>query len=481
MNPVAASSPKLRTRLTLITISLAILTLMVSAALVVLTSVLRETTDALRDSVESVRLAEEAEIALLLHARAKDPAVRRELESNFRDHLVSARSFASAVREVRTLDEVERRLDLYLATAREPARSPADVDAALDSAYGAFEEFIEINVTQARSGHSRAETWLGVANALAAASIGLLVAVMGGSLYWLWARAFQPMFTLASAIDRFASGDRAVRLSAAGSDEVRTIIRGFNALADALAAQRQMQSAFLAGVAHDLRNPLSALKLSLAVISPDMPLPPEARIRRVLTMLERQLAHAERMLDDFLDITKIEAGELKLQWAEHDVRLLIQHVAELFEASPQSRRIHVGLPEHPVLLRCDGLRVEQAVANLVSNALKYSNERTSITLSLHTEQDGAVIEVADHGVGIPEQDRVRLFQPFSRAPGAAAHAPGLGIGLFMVRSIVSAHKGRIELDSAEGKGSTFRIRLAREKHADRVAEPRLGAGVLPSR
>jgi signal transduction histidine kinase len=268
-------------------------------------------------------------------------------------------------------------------------------------------------------------------------------------------------------MERFARGDRDARMIEAGPQELRSMVQRFNALADSLAAQRQAQMAFLAGVAHDLRNPLSALKLSVQTIDPEQPLPPEPRIRRTISTLERQLTRLERMLGDFLDMTKIEAGELELHPEPHDARALVQNVVELFDAVSPHRRIETKLPPEPVLIRCDGLRIEQVVSNLVSNALKYSAEDTPILVALRTRQNQAIIEVSDHGPGITDRELPRLFEPFRRGL-AAVGPPGVGLGLFVVRRIVEAHDGRIDVESSPGRGSTFRVYLDRIGQRDRA-------------
>src|SRR5207237_8717084 len=138
-------------------------------------------------------------------------------------------------------------------------------------------------------------------------------------------------------------------------------------MASAMADRRQAQIAFLGGIAHDLRTPLTAITLAVEVLGTGQPPPPE---RRALEIIDRQLARLDRMLGDFLDMAKIEAGEFELTVAEHDARALVRDAVDLFGVSA-GERFRVSVPDAEVTVRADALRLEQAITNLVSNAIKY--------------------------------------------------------------------------------------------------------------
>jgi signal transduction histidine kinase len=232
-------------------------------------------------------------------------------------------------------------------------------------------------------------------------------------------------------------------------------------MASALAAQRQAQMAFLGAVAHDLRNPLSALQLSVAVLRVGDPASSPALVRQTVERIERQLTRMERMLGDFLDIARIEAGQLELRVEEHDAGMLVAEVAELFQATSRDHHVEVRLPAHPVPIHCDHLRIEQVITNLISNAIKYSPTGSPIEVGLVPRTDEIELRVTDHGVGISAEDRAHLFEPFRRLRVSAQGVPGMGLGLYAVHKIVEAHGGRITVESAPGAGSTFRVWLPR--------------------
>ena len=177
-------------------------------------------------------------------------------------------------------------------------------------------------------------------------------------------------------------------------------------------------------------------------------------------MLDRQLTRIERMLGDLIDTAKAEAGQLELRFEPCDARSLVRNVVELFESVSLGHVIETRLPDEPVMIECDPLRIEQVVGNLVSNAIKYSPEASPILVALSTQRGDAMIDVVDHGIGISPDDRQRLFEPFRRGRAAQDGPPGVGLGLFVGRRIIEGHGGRIEVDSAPGRGSTFRIHLA---------------------
>jgi signal transduction histidine kinase len=254
--------------------------------------------------------------------------------------------------------------------------------------------------------------------------------------------------------------------------------RTFNEMANSLARQQEEQLTFLAGVAHDLRNPLSALKMSAALISSDRPLP-EERLRKTMALVRRQVARLDRMVGDLLDATRIEAGRFELSLEERDARELAREVVELYLAGGSSHDLRLVLPEEPVVLRCDATRVEQVLHNLVSNALKYSPVGSRVDVRVERQGEEAVLSVVDRGIGISAEELRNLFAPFRRTGRARETAPGVGLGLSVARRIVEAHKGRIEVESRPGVGSTFRVRLPLAHAEAHPPEPRPG-GSAPS-
>jgi signal transduction histidine kinase len=230
-------------------------------------------------------------------------------------------------------------------------------------------------------------------------------------------------------------------------------------MAQTLDRQRADQLAFLAGVAHDIRNPLGALKLATDMIPPDRPLPPEPRMRQLVTRIGRQIGRLERMAHDFLDASRIESGHLELRAEDCDARELVRVTLDLFEPAAASHQLEMSAPDEPVRVQCDPMRIEQVLTNLVNNAIKYSPPGGSVRVAIARRPDAVVISVADDGVGMSADEIDHVFDPFRRGGGAGHGVPGAGLGLFVARRIVEAHGGEIAVDSTPGAGSTFTVRL----------------------
>jgi signal transduction histidine kinase len=436
-----------------------VLALLVSGALVALTTILRQSAVSTGASVESVRLAEEAQIDLLLHERATDPLVKRSLEGDLRQKLSSARQFVTAPDEEHALLVAKSRVDAYVTVSHDAAGRAGERAARQVAAYEAIEALVAINLAQARDAARDAERWDDLGTAVGIAAALLLVTVAGTILAWLRSRAFAPLFDLAAAMDRFGRGDLGARATERGPQELREMCRRFNEMAAAIAVQRRAQMTFLGGVAHDLKNPLSALRMSVALLDPGARSASEDQRRRTLERVDRQITRMDRMLGDFLDIARIEASELELRLDEHDARTMVTHVVELFDGVSPHHRLEVRVPERPLTVRCDQLRIEQVITNLVSNAIKYSPAGGPVEIALEFSDDELELSVTDHGVGISEEDRARVFDPFRRVGLSKDSVPGVGLGLFVVRKLVLAHGGTIDVESERGVGSTFRVKL----------------------
>lgn len=239
-------------------------------------------------------------------------------------------------------------------------------------------------------------------------------------------------------------------------DELAALALTLSDLSTSLARQREGRVEVLASLAHDIRNPLAALKIAsdadfAATVSSD-------DLQRAMTLVRRQVAHLEQVVDELLDVTAIEKGRMDLHVTETDLSRLARDCVELYVETSPNHTLALRAPEDPVAVRCDPVRIRRALDNLLGNAVKYSPSGGSVTVELTTSADEVTIAVSDSGPGIEPQDQQRIFEPYQRA-SYGANIAGVGLGLAISKHIAAAHGGTLEVESAPGRGSTFLLHL----------------------
>jgi signal transduction histidine kinase len=229
---------------------------------------------------------------------------------------------------------------------------------------------------------------------------------------------------------------------------------------------------FLAMLGHELRNPLSPIVTALQL----MKLRGDNRSTREQTIIERQVQHLVRLVDDLLDVSRITRGKVELRRREIDVSDVIARAVEMASPLLEERQHHftVSSPRVPLRVNGDGDRLTQVITNLLSNAAKYTPHRGHIDLSASREGEAVVIRVKDTGIGIPTELLNTIFEPFVQGPRASDRADGgLGLGLMLVRSLVQMHGGSVSAFSeGPGRGSELIVRLPALVEVDEaLAEP----------
>jgi PAS domain S-box-containing protein len=236
---------------------------------------------------------------------------------------------------------------------------------------------------------------------------------------------------------------------------------------DAWAAEETLREAdrrkdeFLAMLAHELRNPLSAIGSAVALLRAKGPADPDLVWGH--DVIDRQTAHLTRLIDDLLDVSRITRGKVQLRRQPLDLRDVIGRAVEGVRPFIDSKRheLTLALPDSPLPADADPARLEQVVGNLLANATKYTDEEGRITLSAGREGGEAVIRVRDSGVGIPADQLPHIFGLFAQVDTSLDRSQGgLGIGLTLVRSLVELHGGSVAAASdGPGQGSEFTVRL----------------------
>ncbi|WP_122580255.1 hybrid sensor histidine kinase/response regulator [Pseudomonas viridiflava] len=225
----------------------------------------------------------------------------------------------------------------------------------------------------------------------------------------------------------------------------------------------RMRDDFMSIVSHEVRTPLNGLILEtqlrqLHLAKGNMSAFTLDKLRAMVDRDERQIRSLIRLIEDMLDVSRIRTGKLSIRPSPFDLCELVTQLLESFSAQIAAASSSVTLvAEEPVIGVWDEFRIEQVIANLLTNALRYG-ARKPIEVRVYCEGGQASVEVRDQGIGITPENQKRIFQQFERV--SANHAvAGLGLGLFISEQIVMAHGGRIEVESEEGKGSVFRVCL----------------------
>jgi len=240
--------------------------------------------------------------------------------------------------------------------------------------------------------------------------------------------------------------------------------------AERLRESDRAKDEFLATLAHELRNPLAPLRNSLSLL--ELAGPPDARTAPIHQMMERQVNHLVRLVDDLLEMSRVSRGTFALRKEPVDVATVVRNAVETSEPliRASGHRLELALPEPPLWLEGDPVRLAQILANLLNNAAKYTDDGGQISVHARRDAGSAVIAVRDNGVGIAADALPRMFAMFTRGARASARSQGgLGIGLALARRLAEMHGGTVDAWSAgPGQGSEFTLRLPL---ADAPAQP----------
>ena len=335
----------------------------------------------------------------------------------------------------------------------------------------------------ARAGREAAFAVLLVA-LLATATAGVLAAQ----------RLTTPLARLAGALTRFGAQQEFAPLVRSDVPEIAGLAARFDGMRDQLAARAaerdellaraeaaraeaeraaRLRDEFLGLAAHELRTPVTGLRgyaqTMLRMLGRDRP-PEAALVRRAMQHIDRQSHRLADLVGQLLDVERVEAGKLGLAKAPADLDQLVREAAITLQAASPDRVIVVRAAQ-PVTAVVDANRLEQVVVNLLSNAVKYGRPGTPIEVEVgwSSDQSAALIAVRDHGPGVPESARARIFDRFYQIHRDDEHHGGLGLGLYISRQIVELHGGNIRVESPAGGGARFVVTLPRGRTPARPA------------
>ncbi len=286
--------------------------------------------------------------------------------------------------------------------------------------------------------------------AVVAGLTALAAAVLGRSAA---RRVVVPLDEVAGAAAQIASGSLDTRLASTEDPDLATIVASFNSMVDALHERIERDARFAADVSHELRSPLTALVTSASVLERRRDQMPE-RAQEALTLIGRDLERFQRALEDLLDLGRLEAGAAALVPGVIDVRDLVAHAADT--TGVPDELLHPPPEGAATVVRVDKAAMHRALVNLFENAQRHGGGVSAVTFA---EAAGTVVLwVDDAGPGVPEADRLRIFDRFVRG-GSRGSLPGTGLGLSIVSETVRAHGGTVWCGAAPGGGARFEVRL----------------------
>jgi signal transduction histidine kinase len=287
---------------------------------------------------------------------------------------------------------------------------------------------------------------------LIAGVVGAVVAILLGLL--LTRQFTKPIQALKKGAARIASGDLTYRVGVKSGDEFGQLAKSFNSMAASLDNSDQVRRRLLADIAHELRTPLSVIEGTVdAMLDGVYELNQDN-----IASIKEETAVLTRLVADLRDLTLAESGQLRLEVEATNLAELVQRRVSQAEVMAREKNIILktdiagGLP----LVELDGGRIEQAVANLLDNALNHTTAGGTVTIAVSSTEEGILVSIADTGEGIPPEHLPHIFERFYRVDGARSRKTGgAGLGLAIAKQMVELHGGKVWVESEVGKGSKF--------------------------
>jgi len=288
---------------------------------------------------------------------------------------------------------------------------------------------------------------------------GVAAMALGGG-YVLVKRALLRVTEIATNAERISSANLTERLPVAQTgDELQSLTVALNHMIERLDDAFQHSRRFVADASHELRTPLTVLRGELESLLQEPVLSSEwhDRVGSALEEVER----LTNIVEGLFAISRLDAGEAAAEWVKFDLAGLVTSTAEQMTLLAEDKRISVTCKISPnVWVEGDRARMKQVVVNLLDNAIKYTERGGAVSLTVGVKDDKALLQVTDTGIGIPPEVLPKVFERFFRVDQARSREQGgAGLGLSIVKSICSAHQGRVEVSSSPARGSCFRVEL----------------------
>jgi signal transduction histidine kinase len=334
-------------------------------------------------------------------------------------------------------------------------------DTMADDAEHLIVAMVHQDTSQVTQDLQRIQSWSRTGDYIAWITGAIVIVGSGASIALAYFMIFRPVFNLSETMKLFGAGNREVRAKESPCRELAAAADDFNQLADIITEQHGRMLEFLGTAADELRAPLDAMKTALLPFAPEKRLPPEADARSRIDLLLRELDHLDQLVQTYLDSSRSEWKRLDLQLGRQDLCQILRDAATMYRAFSAVHQVAVSVPSEPMWVHTNPARLAQVFHTLVANAIQKSPGGGVVEVVARREGCDAVIDVIDHGIGIPKDEVPHVFDPYPKATQEHPQTPGNSVAMSVARRVVQAHHGgRVEVKSEAGQGSTFRIFLA---------------------
>ena len=305
----------------------------------------------------------------------------------------------------------------------------------------------------------------------------ILISVLGliGSgivTYYTSYRVIHPFVEMNHAVQCYSRGDFSTRIPVEGMDEAAQLGKSLNEMAEQLRGLEDTRRSFVANVSHELRSPLTSMKGFLEAMQDGTI--PEENYGEYIGIVLNETRRMVTLVNDLLDLARIESGTIKLNSEVFDINELIRRTLLTFEArlNENEMEMDVRFAQEQCAVYADPAQIGQVLRNLIDNAIKYSPKGRAIQISTYSMRKTVYVTVRDNGIGIPQEDVPHVFDRFYKVEKAHTPAPqmGSGLGLSIVKRIIEQHGQSITVRSARGRGTQFTFTLERAGAIKRVTD-----------
>ncbi len=293
--------------------------------------------------------------------------------------------------------------------------------------------------------------------AVSAICLGIILFVFVTNYYFI-GTIISPLKTITETANQIAAGNMAVRIENKYDDEVGQLVGSINNMANDLEENERLQNEFISSISHELRTPMTAIKgWSETVLICD-PAEDAKTIRKGLNIVNKEVDRLSGMVEELLDFSRIQGGRMNLYTENMDLGEKIYSIVTIISERALSRKINVEfeLPEELIPVSADPDRMNQVFINIIDNAIKHSEDGSTVTITLRALKQNAVVTISDNGEGIREEDLPHIKEKFYKGVNSKQ---GTGLGLAIANEIVNLHGGSLNIESKVNEGTTVTITL----------------------